>query len=63
MIRIHKVHLVILHSFIVQYEPSVYVYVAAVWFQLYGTFEIVISFLKHFQINQSLSKTVRKTLS
>jgi len=39
-----------------QHEPSVYIDVATVWFQLYGTLEIVISFLKHFQINQSLSK-------
>jgi len=39
-----------------QHKPSVYIYVAAVGFQLYGTFEIVIRFLKHFQVNQSLPK-------
>jgi len=39
----------------------VYINVAAVWFQLYGTFEIVICFLKHFEINQSLSETARIT--
>ena len=44
-----------------QHEPSVYIDVAAVWFQLYGTFEIVISFLEHFQINQSLSEIAQIT--
>ena len=49
-----------LNSFSKQHEPSVYIDIAVVWLQLYGMFEIVVGFLEHFQINQSLTKTASK---
>jgi len=41
-----------------QHLPSMYIDIATVRFQFYGTYEIVIGLLEHFEINQSLSKAV-----
>jgi len=57
---LNKVQVKKLNSFSKQHEPSVYIDIAVVWLQLYGMFEIVVGFLEHFQINQSLTKTASK---